>query len=517
MSDQNRGQIPPANSPELSSRGDLSSPQSIAVHQQAHSQAKDQAQALWQDYLAGDRAAIELFEQYLAEARQADFSPRLQDARAIIMRQSLQFDRLNLQKLRKEAKQLLRQLRAQQSAAFARLQAWHPSGEALSVDGCKLADAQLIIARELGLASWPKLKRHIEDVAGAEESLRDVGDSLGNNSLDSDLISLHLRCGSDLKAALPAGGFTGDFFEISNPFPQGRVVPSDPLHDFLDCRSAFVKSAYGCYMPDDKLQQSRQLFAGEEARLRSLPEHYQRLLLWFEHDAFDQLSFAYILHHLAELELEAVAVELIQVDSFPGFKRFIGLGQLAQQPHCLRLLWQQRRSLTAADISFGSRIWQAYTGSDPMVLWQLCRRSGPLPLMQNALLRMLQELPWLNSGLSLTERLALTVIEQDGAMTRQRLFHFLTAEAEPQPFLGDVMFFSVLDALTEAVRPALSLSVDEQGGEVYRLTPLGRALLAGEANWLDGMPPERWLGGVLIKPGAKNWHWSSASERPEYV
>ena len=51
--------------------------------------------------------------------------------------------RPNLEHLRKQAKRLLRKLRASDAAA-------------------KLADAQLAIAREYGFASWKKLSAQVE-------------------------------------------------------------------------------------------------------------------------------------------------------------------------------------------------------------------------------------------------------------------------------------------------------------------------------------------------------------------
>ncbi len=472
---------------------------------------QEKAQRLLQAYMDGDQSSIDLFQKFLPDAKRSDFQPTLQDARVIASRQSMKVNRLNLQKLRKDAKDLLKQLKAGQSTALARLQAYHP----LDVTEYKLADAQLIIARESGLTSWPKLKQHIEAMDRAASSLEGE-----QNQLDQDLSTLHIRCGSDLKNVLPACGLKGDFLEISNPFPQGQVPPSDPLDYFLDCRASFIKSSYAGYAPEDRLEQSREEFSREEQRLRDLPGQYQRLVLWFEHDAFDQLCFAYILHHLAQAdsngsELKGVTIELIQVDNFPGVNRFIGLGQLSQQPQSLQVLWQQRCGVSAADISFGSRIWQAYTGTDPMALWQLCKESNcPLPLMQKAVTRMLQELPWITHGLSLTEYLALSIIKQDGPLTRQRLFHFLLSEAEPQPFLGDIMFYSVLDGLSQVETPALTISSDNQDEETYSLTDVGEQLLAQRQNWMALASKERWVGGQVIKSGGRNWYWDPEANRP---
>ena len=67
----------------------------------------------------------------------------------------------SLEQLRKQAKELLRAHRAGGPEALARVTAHHPQpGEPL-----KLTGAQLVIAREHGFASWPKLRAYVERVA----------------------------------------------------------------------------------------------------------------------------------------------------------------------------------------------------------------------------------------------------------------------------------------------------------------------------------------------------------------
>jgi len=58
-------------------------------------------------------------------------------------------------------------------------------------------------------------------------------------------------------------------------------------------------------------------------------------------------------------------------------------------------------------IAYGARCWQALTKDDPLELWRLTEEESPFSDMQQALERMLMELPWAGSGLSLTEHLSL--------------------------------------------------------------------------------------------------------------
>src|SRR5690348_487025 len=68
-------------------------------------------------------------------------------------------DRPSLAQLRKQAKELLQQLRDDDPAATERLHKYKPN-----VSAPILADAQFVLAREHGFESWPRMVHHIEAV-----------------------------------------------------------------------------------------------------------------------------------------------------------------------------------------------------------------------------------------------------------------------------------------------------------------------------------------------------------------
>jgi ankyrin repeat protein len=72
-------------------------------------------------------------------------------------------ERPSLERLRKEAKELLRDARGGDASALARLAA---TGRTAPGSPVILARAQLALAREYGFGSWPKLVHHVETVAG---------------------------------------------------------------------------------------------------------------------------------------------------------------------------------------------------------------------------------------------------------------------------------------------------------------------------------------------------------------
>jgi ankyrin repeat protein len=67
----------------------------------------------------------------------------------------------SLEQLRKQAKDLLRAHRAGDPDAVARVAAHHPQPD----ETLKLTGAQLVVAREHGFASWPRLRAYVERVA----------------------------------------------------------------------------------------------------------------------------------------------------------------------------------------------------------------------------------------------------------------------------------------------------------------------------------------------------------------
>src|SRR5688500_6041561 len=78
-------------------------------------------------------------------------------------------ERPSLEQLRKQAKDLLRDARNGDATALARSCAVGRPSPGASLT---LADAQLVVAREYGFASWPRLVRHVESVVGSGFVLR---------------------------------------------------------------------------------------------------------------------------------------------------------------------------------------------------------------------------------------------------------------------------------------------------------------------------------------------------------
>jgi Domain of unknown function (DUF1835) len=413
--------------------------------------------------------------------------------------------RLNLEQQRKRAKELLKGLRAGDTDALLRFQAHHPQAPGSAAAGisgrlARLSEAQLVVARELGLPSWPRLKAHILAMDLAWSRI-----ARGDPAPDHGMTTLHIRCGSDIESTLKEAGFVGDFMEYSDPLCQGPVLDDA---EWLARRAAFLADTLGGWIGHSRGQIAADLALAED-RLRSAAARYQRIVLWFEHDSYDQLILARCLAQFAETP--PTRLELVSAARYPGTMRFIGLGQLP--PEALRLLWRGREPVSDRQLRAGLAVWSMLRSPDPRPLADMAVAGiQDLPQLAGAVRRHCQELPWTGNGLSLTECLVLQLLAE-----RQRtvgeIFRDLMLEREPLPWLSDLLFRFIVENMKTVNQPVFTGGFDGEDRhwpkERLTITPMGRAVLAGEIDWLSLRPPVRWIGGVRISDASPQWRWDN--------
>ncbi len=397
--------------------------------------------------------------------------------------------RLNLEQQRKRAKELLRDIHAEKPDALGRA---NQAGHKLTPTTAQLADAQLIIARENGFASWPKMKSHIDRIA---ERNRQIAN--GKPPVLDTRNTLHLRCGSDIRHGLEIAGFVGEFLEFADPFCQGPV-PDLPLDQFIEIRAKFISEGY-LIAPNDALARAKR----EYGALTTLAD-FDHVVLWFEHDSYDQLILAFLMDFIKATRPNTT-IEVISVGEVPGVDRFIGLGQLS--PELLIWCWENhRRPLTDAMLEFGSNAWQAIRSPDPKSLETFITsaqgETAPLPHMTKALERHYAELPDPKTGLGLTQRLTLQIIKDHGPITAGRVFSHLMRSYDPLPFLGDLMFWAEVKHMMQCHTPLLTITPNPENPiwaeRTLSLTENGHDTLAGNRNFLDNFTGIRWVGGVRV-------------------
>jgi hypothetical protein len=243
------------------------------------------------------------------------------------------------------------------------------------------------------------------------------------------------------------------------------------------------------------------------------------VVLWFEHDLYDQLQ---LLDVLALAHTEEATPELIVVGSFPGKPSFAGLGELTASE--LETIWPSRRPAAPALLQAASSAWGALQAPEPTTLTEWAtHESARLPLLAPALRRLLEELPAPADGLSGTERRALQAVAA-GARTPPAAF-VAAQRLEEAPFLGDTWFYRALSALgqgttrlleTEAGAP---LPPPPPLGDSHpfarlqlRLTATGDQTLRGQADRVELLGIDRWIGGTHITPD-NTWRWDPTGQQ----
>ncbi len=386
--------------------------------------------------------------------------------------------RLNFEQQKKRAKELLKRLKNNDKQSIDRAKK-HLHKIIQDTDfnkDIRLSDCQFIIARELRLVSWAKLKAHIQRMDTTRKSLTKMP------PLDTDLSTLHIRCGSDIQMSLPTAGLHGDFLEYSDPVCQGPLIKGEQL---LKARAEFLSNYVK--LSGVSIENIEQQLQSDEEILRECADNYQRVVLWFEHDIYDQLILARVLACFSTNKVP-VRLEIVSVNDYPGSTRFVGLGQLP--PEALHLLWQKRVLINEQQLSLGHAVWDALCSSDFLNLHSLlnAEKTNVLPYMAQAIKRYLQELPSVDNGLGLCENLILQALV-DKSYRAGKLFSYVTGSLEPTPWLGDIMFWHILKKLSNSAYPVIRIEKAE-GDKSWHLnkvsiTQTGIDVFYKHSDWLN--------------------------------
>ena len=236
------------------------------------------------------------------------------------------------------------------------------------------------------------------------------------------------------------------------------------------------------------------------------------LILWFEHDLFDQLALIRLLSRLARRGLPA-QLTIVSIDRHPEIPSFLGMGQL--QPEQLAELWPRRTTLSRDAIDEAITAWIAVTSADPRALPYLAKRIKAMPFLAGALERQLEEFPDATSGLSRTERQVLAAVAR-GEATAPALIQ-ATQAIDPRYPITDVVLFWTLhtlgrcgfidDAPEGAPTPAALQAVN------VTVTARGREALAGAIDRVHECGIDDWRGGVHLTGKGPVWRWDGPQRK----
>jgi hypothetical protein len=311
---------------------------------------------------------------------------------------------------------------------------------------------------------------------------------------------LHITNGDSVVSTFRQARLPGAYLPWRDVLHDGPVPETPGLCELSDVRAQSVAD----FFRGDSHEKIRAEFLARDQALKDFRRH-EEVVLWFEHDLYDQLQLIQLLDWFAQQELDKVKLSLIQIDSYPGVKPFYGLGQLSG-PQLARL-FPMRTPVTATHLREASAAWQAFRAESPAALLQLTQQqSSSLPFLAAALLRFLQEYPWINDGLSRLERQALRAVAAGHG--NKRLIYSEVSRQEDAPW-GDASVYLRISGLASGKNPALL----ETQKDHYSITDAGRQLLEGQADWIElcgGI--DRWLGGVHLKGAQPKWRWDESKK-----
>jgi len=310
--------------------------------------------------------------------------------------------------------------------------------------------------------------------------------------------------GDDAVARMREAGIRGEILPWRDILHEGPVPPSLSLEDLSAVRAQFL--AQRGWLPQEELHAA---FRSRDAMIRRHRE-FESVLLWFEHDFYDQLQLIQLLDFFANERRDSV--DLIQAGNYLG----------REKPKALKAHLHLMEPVRDAQLALGQLAWSSFRAETPEPWVGLLRASiHVLPFLRLAIRRLLEELPHPVSGLSRTEWAILSLVEQ-GVKSPADIYEAFN-ESEEAFFMGDLSFYHALDTLGVGGAPLIagfkgltfSPSMPEEARDAYlaaelSCTHLGITILAGKADALQHRPLDRHIGGYHLHARVP-WRWDSAT------
>ena len=194
---------------------------------------------------------------------------------------------------------------------------------------------------------------------------------------------LHITNG-DCAVAVLSQVVQGPILPWRDVLHEGPVRAGLSLEELSRERARFIADAgWG------DLAEILKTFQERDAVFRRAGEH-DEIVLWFEHDLYDQLQLIQVLDGLAELR--GPPISLVCEAEYLG----------NMQPARAAELFVLRNPVTRRHFQEAQAAWAAFRSADPRALENL--KIAALPFLAAAIRRHLEEFPWTTDGLSRSQR-----------------------------------------------------------------------------------------------------------------
>ncbi|MEO7502775.1 MAG: hypothetical protein ABIW94_09070 [Gemmatimonadaceae bacterium] len=315
-------------------------------------------------------------------------------------------------------------------------------------------------------------------------------------------------CAADL---MREAGIPGEILPWRDVLHDGPVPADLSLAEMSRVRASYLSSGGA-----GEFTELAQEFVARDTLLERFPE-FDRLVLWFEWDLYDQLQLIQILDAIAHraAALDGVHVPPIQHVSVAGY-----LGNLPAERY--PELYEERVDITPEMLSLGKAGWRAFTSPDPTdIVALLDAGTADLEFLEGAMWRALEELPSTRNGLSRAEHELLEAVAK-GHSTFGDVFRY-AAEREERIYCGDSSAASYLERLSRGNVPLVVYPSGERvrapqtesERQAFRNAPLvlteaGKDVLSGRRDWVIMGGSDRWLGGVHMDGSSARWRFDAA-------
>ncbi|AJE51723.1 sigma-70 family RNA polymerase sigma factor [Paenibacillus polymyxa] len=343
--------------------------------------------------------------------------------------------------------------------------------------------------------------------------------SMFNDIYEGGESMLHIVNGDHVGDKLRKGNIRGDILVWREVYPVGPVSLEMSEHSSRAARAEYLEKTLG--IPTEDYVSNCE---AQEQILHNFHK-YDEVVLWFEHDLFDQLMLSYLLHWFSTQTLGQTKLSLLCIGNYPGIDPFRGLGQLTtKQLEKLSGTWQQ---IGQQELETGKGIWETYASPDITRHVDILREdTSALPFAHAALELHLSRLPSTMNGLGIVEQTTLELIQQ-GVDSPQELFKQIGNRISGLG-MGDLEFWYRLRNMSEQPHALLEIQgphsfPDHQKKTtpsfdqcVVVLTEVGRNITAGAHDWVKMKGIDEWYGGLWLQ-GDLAWRWDSERNQLVYT
>ncbi|MCM3118365.1 DUF1835 domain-containing protein [Neobacillus sp. MER 74] len=238
--------------------------------------------------------------------------------------------------------------------------------------------------------------------------------------------------------------------------------------------------------------------------LSEIPKETE-IVLWFEHDRYDQTMLMFLLNELSKNELKNLS--MVTINEYDGEEPFYGLGQLASN-QMEELFHKKIQPISDEQIKEAITGWKAYTSKNPAEIetW-IAASKQKLPFLKQALRSHLSFFPSIHTGLNEVETFVIKNLDKNPSSFIE-LFHAIT-QKRSNDGISDLYFAAMLNELMKGPYPLLECDNPLPNYE----NPVPLAQLRLTSNGLDIQKSrfeliERdwWLGGVYLNK--EKWLWN---------